>query len=352
MRKIIHVDMDCFYAAIEIRDNPSLADKPVAVGGSASQRGVICTSNYIARQYGVRSAMATATALRQCKDLVLLPVDMPKYKAVAQRIKRIFLEHTDLVEPLAFDEAYLDVSDSQHCHGSATWIAEEIRKKILTTEGLTASAGVAPNKFLAKIASGWRKPNGLFVIRPQDVEQFVYSLPVKTLFGVGKVTAEKLSQLGITTCADLQQRSFMQLTQHFGKLGQLLYDQCRGIDHRPIIANRTRKSLSVERTFPQDVQDIDASFPIIHELHERLSLRIQESAADLPIKNMFIKIKFNDFKQKTAEVMSHDINVEQFLSLLKRSFEQEPRPFRLVGLGVHFQHQEQSNKTFIQQSLF
>lgn len=192
-RKIIHVDMDCFYAGIEIRDNPSLATKPVAVGGASNQRGVLCTCNYIARQYGVRSAMPTAIAYRHCPDLIVLPVNMPKYRQISESIHRIFKEFTELVEPLALDEAFLDVSESSLYRGSATWIAEAIRNKIWQKEQLTASAGVAPNKFLAKIASGWNKPNGVFVIRPEQILSFVSQLPVTKLFGVGKVTAKNYS---------------------------------------------------------------------------------------------------------------------------------------------------------------
>ena len=217
---------------IEYVYKPSLANKPVAVGGSADKRGMLCTSNYIARQYGVRSAMPSSQALKLCKDLVLLPVNIAKYKEVAKGIHKIFKEYTDLVEPLSLDEAYLDVTGSSIQKGSATLIAQEIRKKILETEHLTASAGVAPNKFLAKIASGWKKPNGLFVIKPNEVEQFVLNLPVEELFGVGRVTAENLHGLGIKNCADLQKLSLNDLKSTFGKLGQYLYEQCRGRDYR------------------------------------------------------------------------------------------------------------------------
>jgi len=217
MKKIIHIDMDCFYAAVEIRDNPALADKPVAVGGLAEERGVLCTCNYIARKYKVRSAMATAYAKRLCPNLIVLPVNMNKYREVANVIHGIFREFTDLVEPLSLDEAYLDVSDSPFFQGSATLIAKAIREKIWDTVNLTASAGVAPNKFLAKIASGWNKPNGLFVVRPQDVDGFVQQLAVDELFGVGKVTAKKLHDLGLKTCLDLQKKSLPELIDHLGE---------------------------------------------------------------------------------------------------------------------------------------
>ncbi len=350
-RKIIHVDMDCFYAAIEIRDNPALTGKPVAVGGSPDKRGVICTCNYAARKFGVHSAMATATAFRHCKDLILLPVDMPKYKQVAKQIHAIFREYTDLVEPLALDEAYLDVTDSNHHAGSATLIAKAIRQQILQEEKLTASAGVAPNKFLAKIASGWKKPNGLFVIKPNEIDNFIKTLPVDNLYGVGKVTAQKLHKMNLKTCADLQKFSLLELTQQFGKLGQNLYEQCRGMDHRNVEPNRVRKSLSVERTFAQDIRNLDDCLNIINELCERLIKRVQESAPNLAIKNQYIKIKFNDFKQTSAEIISQEINLDRYLTLFRDAYLREVKPIRLLGLGVHFQDKKPL-KSFLQQSLF
>lgn len=342
-QKIIHIDMDCFYAAIEIRDNPELMNKPVAVGGPPDKRGVICTCNYQARRSGIHSAMASATALRHCKDLILLPVNMPKYRQTAQLIQQIFRDYTDLVEPLSLDEAYLDVSESSIHQGSATLIAREIRQRIFDTQQLTASAGVAPNKFLAKIASGWKKPNGLFVIRPHEIENFVKVLPVDELYGVGKVNAEKLHKKNIRICADLQNFSLLELTQQFGKLGQHLYEQCRGIDHRKVQPNKIRKSLSVERTFPEDVTNLQRCIDIIRELYEKLKLRIEESAAGQPIKNQYIKIKFNDFKQTTAESVTHEINLQQFIVLFHDAYSQEKRSIRLLGVGVHFNNQSQQS---------
>lgn len=347
-RKIIHIDMDCFYAAIEIRDNPALANKPVAVGGTAEQRSVLCTANYIARKYGVRSAMPTSTALRLCKDLVLVPVNMPKYKAVASRIHQIFHEYTDLVEPLALDEAYLDVSQATHCKGSATLMAQEIRAKIFAMEQLTASAGVAANKFLAKIASGWKKPNGLFVIKPEDVAAFVPTLAVEDIFGVGKVTAQKLHQLGYKTCADLQKLSYHSLKEQFGRLGEHLYDQCRGIDNRPVIANRERKSLSVEHTFPEDMNRRDMFLSALTMLHQKLVTRVRENASDQTIKNQYIKIKFNNFRQITAESVTEAIDLAKLQTMFLDTYAKVQLPVRLIGVGVHFAQKEQP----AQQSLF
>lgn len=349
-RKIIHVDMDCFYAAIEIRDNPSLSDKPVAVGAASDQRGVICTSNYIARQYGIKSAMPTATAMRLCKNLVLLPVNMAKYKKAAANIHQIFKNYTDLVEPLSLDEAYLDVTGSPYCKGSATFIAQAIRHEIWEAEHLIASAGVAPNKFLAKIASGWKKPNGLFVINPSEVGQFVQALAVEKLHGVGKVTAEKLHNMGFKTCADLQRLSFAALREALGKCGERLYEQCRGIDNRAVLPNRERKSLSVEHTFSEDMNDRDICLSALKVLYEKLMKRVGESASDLAIKNQFVKIKFNNFRVVSSELSSAHIDYEIFKSIFMESYLKVRMPVRLLGVGVHFYSKEKGD--YYQYSFF
>ncbi len=254
IRKIIHIDMDCFYAAIEMRDFPELANKPIAVGGDAKRRGVIATCNYAARQFGIRSAMPTAHALKLCRELILRPVRMDVYQKESQYIRSLLTEYTDLIEPLSLDEAYLDVTESTQCQGSATWIAEEIRARIYQARQLTASAGIAPNKSLAKIASDWHKPNGQMVIRPEDVSAFVLDLPVRKLFGVGPKMEEKLRALNIKTCADLQRYSIEYLLQKFGTMGQRLYELARGIDNRPVNPERIRKSISVEETIQKTCQ--------------------------------------------------------------------------------------------------
>lgn len=314
-RKIIHIDMDCFYAAVEIRDNPKLIGKPVAVGGNANERGVLCTCNYIARKYGVRSAMPTMTALRLCKDLVLLPVNMAKYKSVSRQIQALFYEFTDLVEPLSLDEAYLDVTGSSDFSGSATLIAEEIRRRIWKEFQLTASAGVATNKYLAKIASAYNKPNGIFVITPMDTESFVAKLPVNKLFGVGLVNALKLEKMNIKNCSDLRQYTLTELINRFGKLGHNLYFQARGIDNRNVEPNRIRKSLSVERTFATNISDFNYAKDFIFQLFEQLKKRLSEALVGLPVKAAFIKIKYSDFKHVTKEMATKEIGVEIFLDL-------------------------------------
>jgi len=341
-RKIIHIDMDCFYAAIEIRDNPSLANQPVAVGGPSDKRSVLCTANYIARQYGVHSAMPTSIAYKRCPTLCVLPVDMPKYKQVARKIQAIFHEFTELVEPLSLDEAYLDVTDSTHCQGSATLIARAIQKRILESENLAASAGIAPNKFLAKIASGWKKPNGFFVIRPEEIQDFVNELPVDELYGVGKVTAKKLHDMDLKTCTDLQKLSFADLMQHFGKLGQNLYEQCRGLDNRKVDPNRIRKSLSVEQTFEQDIRHLDQGLNSIEELYSRLTTRLQSASCNHPIKNQYLKIKFSDFRRASLEVGSSEANLQRYLELFKTFYADKKAPIRLLGVGVRFDSEVQN----------
>ncbi len=349
-RKIIHVDMDCFYAAIEMRDNPALVNKPIAVGGESDRRGVLCTCNYIARQFGVRSAMPTAFAYRLCPDLIVLPVNMAKYRQVARTVHDIFHEFTVQVEPLSLDEAFLDVSDISEYHGSATLIAKAIRERIWKTEKLTASAGVAPNKLLAKIASGWKKPNGLFVITPDQINVFMKELPIEQLWGVGKVTAGKLHRMNFNTCEDLQKLSLFELVNTFGKLGQHLYDQCRGIDHREVKSTRTRKSLSVEETFAFDIENLSHCIPPLTELYARLLHRLQAMKSYLSIKNQFVKLKFADFTLKTAEIVSHEINFETFWDLLAKSFTQSNKPIRLLGIGVHFDS-EADTGCYLQQEL-
>lgn len=335
-RKIIHIDMDCFYAAIEIRENPSLANLPVAVGGSSAQRGVLCTCNYIARKFGLHSAMSSAQAIKLCPDLVLLPVNMPLYKQVSQHIQAIFHEYTDLVEPLSLDEAYLDVSTSSLEHGSATQIAELIRQQIWQQEHITASAGVSINKFIAKVASGWQKPNGICVIPPNKVTEFVNQLPVSKLFGVGKVMARKLDQLNIKTCRDLHKYSQVELCHKFGKFGTTLYYQSRGIDHREVNPNRQRKSLSVETTFNHDVTKQDELHQQLNLLFHELTQRLNRAQTSTPIKAIFLKLKFKDFTATSAESSSQELNYQSFEHLLHICQQRNSQAIRLLGLGVTF----------------
>lgn len=348
-RKIIHIDMDCFYAAIEIRDNPALVDKPVAVGG-ISERSVLCTCNYIARRYGIHSAMPTQVALRQCKNLIILPVNMAKYREVAKQIHKIFYDYTDSVEPLALDEAYLEVTGTSLHQGSATLIAQAIRKKIWDSQQLIASAGVAPNKFLAKVASGWKKPNGLFVIRPEDIAAFVKDLPVNKLYGVGKVNLQKLWARNIKTCIDLQKVTLTELMQDFGKLGQNLYEQCRGQDNRQVEPHRVRKSLSVERTLSEDALTFEECLPFLKELYQNLLQRIEENAKGLLIKNQYLKLKFSDFKENSVARITTKLDFELYLKLFQAELKEHEKPIRLIGLGVYFFPEKRAG--LIQRSLW
>ena len=348
VRKIIHCDCDCFYASVEMRDDPSLRGRPLAVGGRADQRGVIATCNYEARRYGIHSAMATAQAVKLCPDLILIPPNMEKYRIASRQIMDIYRDYTDLVEPLSLDEAYLDVTNSPHCKGSATLIAQEIRRRIFETVGITASAGVAPNKFVAKIASDWNKPDGLFLVRPGEVDAFVAALPVKKLFGVGKVTAAKLHSLGAQTCGDLRDWNIDKLQQHFGSFGARLYDLCRGIDYREVNPVRERKSISTEETYTPDVPDLAGCLALLPDLYEHLLGRIKRNNAEKFINKLFVKIKFADFQRTTVECVGYAPNMETYRRLMETGWQRASRPVRLLGVGVRLSDTE----TVEQLSLF
>jgi DNA polymerase-4 len=246
----------------------------------------------------------------------------------------IYRDYTELVEPLSLDEAYLDVSAATQCKGSATLIAQEIRHRIFETVGITASAGVAPNKFVAKIASDWNKPDGLFLVRPDEVDAFVAALPVKKLFGVGKVTAAKLNKLGAQTCADLRGWTLQELQHHFGTFGARLHDLCRGIDNREVSNSRERKSVSTEETYTPDVPDLPACLALLPELYEHLLGRIKRAGAEKLVNKLFVKIKFADFQQTTVECVGHAPNLATFARLMETGWQRASRPVRLLGVGV------------------
>jgi DNA polymerase-4 len=339
-RKIIHCDCDCFYASVEMRDDPQLRGRPLAVGGRADQRGVIATCNYEARRFGIHSAMATAQAVKLCPELLIIPPNMEKYRIASRQIMDIYRDYTELVEPLSLDEAYLDVTESPHCKGSATLIAQEIRRRIQETVGITASAGVAPNKFVAKIASDWNKPDGLFLVRPGEVDAFVAALPVKKLYGVGKVTAAKLNRLGADTCADLRSWTMHDLQKHFGSFGARLYDLCRGIDERDVNPIRERKSISTEETYTPDVPDLAACIALLPDLVEHLLGRIKRNDASKFINKLFVKIKFADFQQTTVECVGYAPDMETYRRLLEMGWLRASRPVRLLGVGVRLSDTE------------
>ncbi len=295
-RKIIHIDMDAFYASVEQRDNPELKGRPVAVGGSEA-RGVVAAASYEARKFGVRSAMPSVTAKRRCPELIFVKPRFDVYKAVSSQIRAIFAEYTDLVEPLSLDEAYLDVTDNHPGIPIATRIAEEIRAKIRAATSLTASAGVSYNKFLAKLASDQRKPDGLFVITPAMGPGFVEALPVGKFHGVGPATEKKMQALGIMTGADLRARSLEFLCAQFGKIGPYFHSIARGVDDRPVRADRIRKSIGAENTFAQDLftegECRDALKPLIENVW-----RFCESSGARG-RTVVLKVKFSDFRQIT-----------------------------------------------------
>jgi len=333
-RKIIHCDCDCFYASIEMRDNPALRGKPIAVGGSPERRGVVATCNYEAREFGIHSAMASATARRLCPDLIIIRTDMEKYRLASSQIHEIFQRYTDLIEPLSLDEAFLDVSDCDEFRGSATRIAEAIRNEVREVVGISMWAGIAPNKFLAKIASDWNKPDGQFAVLPNDVDDFVAKLAVKKIHGVGKVTAAKMHRLNLRTCKDLQNFGADALTEHFGSFGERLFELSRGIDNRPVSTDRIRKSVSVENTFDTDLPDLDSSLEAMLGLLPKLELRLKRLDNHYSIKKQFVKLKFHDFVTTTVEMLSEDTNPENYRTLCEQGFARGERAVRLIGVGV------------------
>jgi DNA polymerase-4 len=351
-RKIIHIDMDCFYASVEVRDNPTLRGKPVAVGGSAEERGVLTTASYEARKFGLRSAMPTSRALKLCPQLILIPVHFDKYRAESNKIRNIFARFTDKIEPLSLDEAYLDVSESPHCNGIATQIATEIRRLIFEETQLTASAGIAPNKFLAKVASDWKKPNGQYTVTPQMVAEFVKTLKVEKIPGVGKVTAQKMHDLGLFTCEDLQQWPVEKLTRTFGTWGARLFEICRGVDDREVSDDGERKSLSVEYTYSKDLQTSNECLQKLPEIFEDLFNRLERNKVGDLIKSLFVKIKFHDFKQTTLESNQYKIpSLDSYSKMVTAAFERGNKPVRLIGLGVRLQTEKQKPKETSQLSL-
>ena len=296
LRKIIHIDMDAFFASVEQRDNPELRGKPVAVGGSGT-RGVIAAASYEARKFGVYSAMSSKIALRKCPDLIFVKHRFSAYKATSLVIRSIFREYTDLVEPLSLDEAYLDVTHNKKGIAVATDIAKEIKARIKEQTDLTASAGVSVNKFLAKVASDMDKPDGIFVIKPHQVQAFIDNLPIEKIFGVGKVTATKMKSLGIFEGKHLKPFTEKELVKKFGKSGHYFYNVARGIDNRPVIPNRERKSLGAESTFSEDYNDQKVLLNKLNEVAIKVAQHIPKSKIK-PL-TITVKIKFADFTQIT-----------------------------------------------------
>ena len=335
-RKIVHADMDAFYASVEQRDAPELRGRPVVVAWRGT-RSVVCAASYEARRFGIRSAMAVVRAERLCPDAVFLPPDFPRYRAVSRLVQEIFKRHTDLVEPLSLDEAYLDVTENKTRLLSATQVARTIRAQVLEEVGLTVSAGVAPNKFLAKIASDWRKPNGLYVIRPQDVEDFLPPLPVGRLPGVGKVTESQLEKIGVRIVGDLRGRTLQELEARFGRHGVRIHELARGIDESPVLPDRPTQSVSSEDTFPEDVL-LDHTEAMIVQLADK-TWTASRKEIRVP-RTVVLKLKTKEFRiitrsfTPTVPPSSCEELTRIALSLRARVDLDRRQLYRLVGVGL------------------
>ncbi|NDU96713.1 DNA polymerase IV [Spirosoma terrae] len=339
-RKIIHIDMDAFYASVEQRDNPDLQGKPLAVGGSR-QRGVVAAASYEARKFGVRSAMASSIAIRKCPELIFVKPRFDVYKAVSQQVRAIFAQYTPLIEPLSLDEAYLDVTENITSSPSATLTAQAIKDQIKAETGLTASAGVSYNKFLAKLASDYKKPDGLYVIKPHQGLAFVEQLEVGQFHGIGRVTAARMNELGIFTGLDLRQQSESFLTQHFGKVGRHYYLIARAVDNRPVMPNRERKSVGSETTFEED---LTAESDLVNELQPLIDdVWAYCERTGILGRTVTLKVKYADFQQitrsRTVLSLIHDAAILRQLSLdLLQSVLPAEKGIRLLGVSLSSLH--------------
>ena len=338
-RAIIHLDMDCFYAAIEVRDRPALRGKPVGVGGARDRRGVLTTCNYEARKFGVRSAMPTFMALQRCPNLIVLPTRFDVYRREAAVVREILHRFSPLVEPLSLDEAYLDVSAHPGAPGP---LAQVIRDLIFQKTKLTSSAGIGPNKLTAKIASGLCKPNGQLEVTAAQVPEFMQNLSVREIWGIGEKTERRLQELGVRTCGELQRFSRPELVDLFGKFGSELFDLCRGIDERAVEPDRPRKSLSTEETFVSDLETLEQCEERLAELFQDLMADLDQKETDRVIRKIFVKLKFADFTRTTAERAGVEPSQGAFRSLLAEAFARTGKPVRLIGLGVRFAEIEKS----------
>lgn len=332
-RKIIHIDMDCFYAAIEERDNPSLSGKPLGVGGS-NRRGVLTTANYAARKFGCRSAMPVFMALEKCPELIIVPTRFDVYKFESRRIREIFSRFTELIEPLSLDEAFLDVS---HLKETATQTAQTIRQLIHEETGLTASAGIGPNKLIAKIASDWRKPDGQFTVPPAKVADFMLALPIKKIPGVGGKMAERLSNIHIETCGQYREIDKFEWVRRLGSWGAELHERCWGRDDRPVTIDQPRKSLSIENTFSENLSTPAELEREMSTMLDELEAKLATRHSDRRIRSLVVKLKFADFQQTTAERANPKFDRNIFPQLLLEAHSRSENPaVRLIGVGVRF----------------
>jgi len=346
IRKIIHIDMDAFYASVEQMDNPELRGKPVAVGGNR-ERGVVAAASYEARKFGVRSAMASVVAARRCPDLIFVHPRFERYKEISNQIREIFLDYTDLVEPLSLDEAFLDVTENKINHPSATLLAAEIRYRIKEEVGLNASAGISINKFTAKIASDINKPNGQKTIPPEDVLDFLEQLPIEQFFGVGKVTEAKMKEHGIFTGKQLKEKKREYLTQYFGKSGGHFYAIVRGIQKSVVTPDRVRKSIAAERTFSKDLGSEHYMLEQLDKIADELEKRLHRTK--VKGKTITIKLKYSDFTQQTRSKTINDFvdTKEVFFPIVKELIYQEKpkQSVRLLGISITKLNSEEETKS-------
>lgn len=347
-RKIIHIDMDAFYASVEQHDNPELRGKPVCVGGGTY--GVVAAASYEARKFGIKSAMPGRLALEKCPHLIVVKPRFQRYKEISQQIRKIFHEYTDLVEPLSLDEAYLDVTENKKGMESAKEIALEIRKKIFETTGLTASAGISVNKFLAKVASDYNKPNGQKVIHPSKILEFMEELPIEKFYGIGKVTANRMHELHIFTGKDLKEKSLEYLENLFGKSGRYYYNVVRGIHHSEVKPHRIQKSVGVEETFFENLLDEESVFENLKIICDELENRL--SKKDIKGKTLTLKIKYRDFSVFTRSRTQEGFygNAENFLETAKKLWELRPydKPIRLLGVSLSNLNTEEKKNVSVQ----
>jgi len=350
-RRIIHVDMDAFYASVEQRDFPELRGKPVVVGGSPNSRGVVAAASYEARKYGIHSAMPASKAVRLCPHLVIQRHRFPIYREISKQIRDIFYSYTPLVEPLSLDEAFLDVTDVFESYGSAQQIGKEIKDQIKAETELTCSVGVAPNKFIAKIASDYDKPDGFYVVSPNKVKAFLADLPVKTIWGVGKASAGKLNEMGVETIHDLRKFELHELIHHFGKWGARLYDLARGIDERPVSPSRESKSMSRETTFDKDIYELSELIEILDRLADRVCEDLKSES--LRARTIHIKLRYGDFTTITRShslkeaIDNPEIIKEAARLLLTYKVVLDQRGARLIGVGLsNFEVEQQQPSLF------
>ncbi|MDC9729788.1 MAG: DNA polymerase IV [Methyloprofundus sp.] len=353
LRKIIHIDMDAFFAAVEQRDNPSYQNKAVIVGGKPDSRGVVATCSYEARKYGVHSAMPSSRAYRLCPHAIFVQPNFAAYKEASEQIQQIFHEYTDLVEPLSLDEAYLDVTDSRLFQGSATRLAKSIKQQVYSETGLVASAGISYNKFFAKIASDKDKPDGLYLITPEQGFDFVGQLPVGEFYGVGKATEQKMHALGIKTGADLRRFSLPTLQQHFGKAALFFYQIAQGIDERKVNPYRVRKSIGTETTYEKDLQEPAEIYQQLNELFAKSLIKVQ--AKKLYARTLTVKIKYHDFQQITRSLsFKQPIKAAYFNEMLLRKLlaKEVLGDYKVRLLGVTLSSLEQQSLYYKQMDLF